>query len=156
MDKMSRRKFLKLIGAGSGVLAASALSMPGVMSLVQNKDSLSFRGVAGVPANAFPAYASYIVQGHVSLSTKTGVVTKGLYAGAPSENSSLALPGTSRAVRVTDVFKDGEVTRILGVVDDRSTLLPGETARVDIMLDQAAGIAEAVFFGSRVTMRLTG
>ncbi len=154
MDKINRRAFLKLIGVGSGVVAASTLPMTGMMNLFQTKDTLSFRGVAGVPSNIFPVYASYVVQGSVNLATKTGVLTKGLFAGAPSENSNLALPGTSRAIRVTNVIQEGSVTQILGVIDDRSQLLPGESESVDIKIDQGAGIAEAKFFGSLVSMRL--
>ncbi len=154
MDKISRRSFLKLIGAGSGVVAASSLPMSGMMNLFQTKDTLSFRGVAGVPSNVFPVYASYVVQGSVDLATRTGVLTKGLFAGAPSENSTLALPGTSRAIRVTNVIREGGVTRIRGIIDDRSQLLPGESETVDIKIDQRASIAEATFFGSLVSMRL--
>ena len=155
MDKINRRDFLKLVGAGSGAVLASTLPMSGMMNLFETKDTMSFRGVAGVPSNIFPVYASYLVEGSVNLANKTGIMTRTLFAGAPSENSTLALPGTSRAIRVTNVVREGPVTRILGVIDDKSQLLPGEADRVDIKIDQGHGIAEAIFFGSRVTMRLT-
>ncbi len=155
MDKINRRDFLKLVGAGSGAVLASTLPMSGMMNLFETKDTMSFRGVAGVPSNIFPVYASYVVQGNVNLANKTGIMTRSLFAGAPSENSTLALPGTSRAIRVTNMVREGQVTRILGVIDDKSQLLPGEAHSVDIKIDQGRGIAEAMFFGSLVTMRLT-
>lgn len=155
MDKINRRDFLKLVGVGSGAALASTLPVPGVMNLFQTENQISFRGVAGVPSSLFPVYASYVVQGSVDLVHKTGVMTRSLFAGAPSENSTLALPGTSRAIRVTGVIRQGSVTRVLGVIDDRSQLLPGEDHMIDLKIDQDNGVAEAELFGSLVRMRLT-
>src|SRR5713101_3410040 len=92
MDKINRRDFLKLVGAGSGAVLASTIPMSGMMNLFETKDTMSFRGVAGVPSNIFPVYASYLVEGSVNLANKTGIMTRTLFAGAPSENSTLALP----------------------------------------------------------------
>jgi len=45
-------------------------------------------------------------------------VTKTVFAGAPEAMSTIALPGLSRIVRITEVQDRGAQLRLTGVVDD--------------------------------------
>ncbi len=156
MDKMERRKFLKVAGAGvAGAAAVGALGpLAGMVISVSNGGQLRFRAVTGLPKRPFPAYASYVLDGSVDLLSKTGTVTQALYAGAPETISQIVLPGTARTVRVTDVLQSDGLLRITGVVDDLSQLHRGESPTVEIMLDRSKGQVQAQFFGTNVSMRL--
>ncbi len=153
MVNKNRRNFLKMVGLGSGAVAAAALPMSGLLKNT-TKDSFSFRGVVGLPGGPFPDYATYVVEGHVDLAARTGTVTKTVYAGGPSDPAQVALPGTSRVVKVTSVTQEGQTTWVLGVVEDRSTLAKGESAAVEVTIDRSMGIARARFMDSWVTLEL--
>ena len=129
--KVSRRKFLSIIGAGTGVMAAGLLIPSGVAAasgrlLQASKDKLKFRAVGGLPQGTFPSYASYVIEGTVDLRTRSGIATRNVFAGPPEAMSTIALPGLSRTIRITEVEDSGNVTRLRGVVDDRSHLQRGE------------------------------
>ncbi|HKW72585.1 MAG TPA: hypothetical protein VJQ08_07145 [Candidatus Dormibacteraeota bacterium] len=152
MKAMDRRTFLKLAGAGSAVAAAAAIPAAGVLSLTGGR--LSFRATAGVPARPLPAYATQIVEGNVDLAHGTGVITSQVFAGHTEGISDVALPGLSRVIRVTQVERQGAVTRLRGVVDDRSSLQRGESAQVEVIVDQAHRTVVAPLAAGRVTLAL--
>lgn len=153
MVNKNRRNFLKMVGLGSGAVAAAALPMSGLLKRTTT-DSFSFRGTVGLPGGPFPDYATYVVEGHLDLAARKGTITKTLYAGGPSDPAKVALPGTSRVVKVTSVTQEGQTTRVLGVIEDRSTLTKGESAKVELTIDRSAGVARAQFMGSWVTLEL--
>jgi hypothetical protein len=154
MDKISRRKFLKLVGGSSVALVGGAMftkiGLPGQIE----KDALTFRAVAGLPTAPLPSYASYVIEGGVNLASKTGVVTKGVFAGSPDATSNLALPGLTRNLRVTDVSSLGGVVRITAEVADPSVLLKGEAPTTTITIDTSSGTARAEFLGREVELQL--
>jgi hypothetical protein len=121
---------------------------------LQGPDVLSFRAVAGMPAAPLPAYASYVLEGSVNRVTRSGVLNRSVFAGAPLAMSGIALPGLSQTMRVTDVRSSGDVVRIQGLIPDRSQVLPGETQTVEVLVDQPHGIVRAPFSGSTVTLSL--
>lgn len=154
MDDMNRRKFLKVVGVGSGAVAAGA-ALPAIgMGSWSGARAFSFRAVGGLPGGPVPAYASFVLEGHVDVARRSGVVTKNVFAGGPDEMSSVALPGLSRAVRVTDVRDRGGRVYVDGVIDDATQLRPGESREVRIQIDRDAGVARARFLGSDVLLRL--
>ncbi len=157
MKKLNRRTFLTLAGASSAA-AAAGIGLPSTDLLKgQNTDGmLMFRAVAGLPSQLLPAYASYVVEGHVNLTTRTGVITKALYAGGPQGMSTVAFPGQSRLLRVTDAEDLGGTFRVTGVIDDRSQLLPGEDSTFSILIDPAQRIARTSLSGSELVMQLEG
>ena len=154
MDKISRRDFLKLVGGGSVGLAGGAMlrnfGLPGQVA----KDALTFRAVAGLPSSPLPSYASYVIEGGVNLATKTGVMTKTVFAGAPDATSNLALPGLTRTLRVTDVSSLGGVVRITAEVADPSILLKGESPTTTMTIDRSSGTARTEFLGREVELQL--
>ncbi len=174
MDPVDRRKFLKFVGMGSGIAIVGALAPGGILkslgnaggggSLIpalaptksQGPDALSFRAVAGMPAAPWPAYASYVLEGRVNPVTRSGVLSRTVFAGAPSARSDIALPGLSQTIRVTDVRPGRDVLRIQGLVADRSQIGPGESQTVEILVDQIRRIVRAPFSGSTVTLTLQG
>lgn len=153
MEKLNRRKFLKVAGASSAVAAGAAIPSAGLLaSSTATHGTVTFRAVAGMPQKPLPNYASYVIEGHVNLDTQTGVITKSVFAGGPETMSTVALPGMSRIARVTDVGYEGSVLRITGVVDDRSQLRRGESNTFVILLDRSLGTVKAEFFGDNVTL----
>ena len=155
MNKLNRRKFLALAGVSS-----AAVTTGGAISLVKlgqtQGETLAFRAVAGLPSRLLPAYASYVIEGHVNLASRSGVVTQTLYAGAPEGMSKIAFPGQSRIVRITDAQDLGGTFRILGTFDDRSQLQHGESSTFDILLNPSQRIARTNFFGSELVLQLEG
>jgi hypothetical protein len=103
-----------------------------------------------------PAYASYVIEGHVNLSTRSGVVTNTLLAGDPGQMSRITFPGQSRIVRVTDVQDLGGTFRITGVIDDRSQLQRGESSDFELLLDPSQRIARTSHLGSDLLLTLEG
>jgi len=95
-----------------------------------------------------------VIEGHVNLTTRSGMLTKAVFAGHPEGMSTIALPGLSRIVRITDVQDLGGAFRIIGVVDDRSQLLRGESLDFDMYIDPSNGIVRTGFFGNEVQLLL--
>ena len=154
MDKISRRDFLKMVGGGSVALAGGAMLANFGLQGATTKDALTFRAVAGLPSMPLPSYASYVVEGGVNLATKTGVVTRTVFAGAPDATSNLALPGLTRNLRITDVSSLGGIVRITAEVADPSVLLKGESSTTTITIDRSSGTAHTEFLGREVELQL--
>jgi len=117
-------------------------------------DTVAFRAVTGVPAQPLPAYASFVLDGRVDLSAGTGTITKTIYAGAPDAMSSIVFPELSRSFRVTSVEGDAANLRIQGVIDDRTTLRPGEAHTATIVVDRRRGEVHAPLVDGDVLLRL--
>jgi len=155
MKKLNRRNFLKVAGASSAVAAGAMVPSAGLLTGFAAQDGvLTFRAVAGMPDKPLPNYASYVIEGHVNLSTKTGVITKTVFAGSPETMSTVALPGMSRIARIIDVKEQAGSLLISSVVDDRSQLNRGENATFTVSIDRSAGTAQARFFGKMVSLHL--
>lgn len=161
MNGINRRRFLQLAGAGSLAAASTGAAvvlpkLPKAPRLTANTHAgtFTFRAVAGMPSRPMPSYASYVIQGHIDLNTKTGIVTKSVMAGHPEGMSNVALPGMSRIVRITGVEMRGGIYYIQGVIDDRSQLLRGESANFEMHIDPASKIARAGFFGNEIQLNL--
>jgi hypothetical protein len=163
MDELNRRKFLQLVGAGSGVMAAGLVVPPS--SVLRLMDStvgpsstagapFTFRAVTGLPVEPLPSYASYVLEGNVNLQTQSGIVTRTVYAGPPEAMSDIALPGLSQTVRVTGIRDVGEALRITGVIDAPSQLRRREAATFELEIDRAQGLVRASFRGTPVGLRL--
>lgn len=154
MKKVNRRQFLRAAGAGSAVIAAAAV-LPVAGLLTWNaKDVLKFRAVVGLPRAPLPSYMSYVIEGQVDLASRTGQLSKTIYAGAPDAMSTIAIPGTARMVKVSGVTRQDGLVTLRGAIDDRSMLLPGEAPNFEILLDRSNGVARGDFFGTGVMMRL--
>ena len=155
MEKLNRRKFLKVAGASSAVAAGAVLPSSGLLANSTSQNgAVTFRAVAGMPQKPLPNYASYVIEGHVNLDAKTGVITKSVFAGAPETMSTVALPGMSRIARITNVVEEAGLLRITGVVDDRSQLRRGESPTFTVFMDRSLGTVKAEFFGDSVTLLL--
>jgi len=154
MNKLNRRRFLRLAGAGSAIAAAGALLPAAALVTGSRNGIFRFRGVAGLPQPPLATYASYVVEGRVDLKTRSGTVTKAVFAGAPEAMSTIALPGLFRVVRVTDVQHSGEAIHIKGVIDDRSQFRRDESPSVEIVLNRSQGVGRTHFFGTEVPLRV--
>jgi hypothetical protein len=157
MNKLNRRTFLTMAGASSavaitGVAVASNELLTG--SGKGKSGTLAFRAVTGMPSHSMPAYASFVIEGHVDLGTRSGVITKTLYAGYPEAMSRIAFPGQSRIAHITDVENVGGSFRITGLIDDRSQLMPGESATFSLFIDPSAGVARTSVFGTDLMLTL--
>src|SRR5438552_16591867 len=134
MKGINRRRFLQVAGAGSIAAAAGAatvvpqLAASSRLTTSSKQGTVTFRAVTGLPSKPLPSYASLLIEGHVNLTTRSGVVTKTFFAGSPQAKSTVALPGLSRIIRITDVQNLGGTFRIRGVIDDRSQLQFGESS----------------------------
>jgi hypothetical protein len=161
MNRLNRRGFLQLAGTASVAvpvafaLDVTALSAASVRDLPA-AEVYRFRAVAGMPQRPLPAYASYVLEGHVDLGAGTGIVAQTVFAGAPEAMSDIALPGLSRTMRMTEVHQDSDGLRLLGVIDNRSQLRRGESANVQIRIDRASGMVSASFYGSETELSLAG
>ncbi len=154
MDKMSRRNFLKIVGGGTAMLAGGVMLSGFGLPSQAGTDALTFRAVAGLPTKPLPSYASYVLEGGVNVATKSGVLTKTVFAGPPDAMSNLALPGLTRVIRVTDVRELGKSVEIVGQVADPSQLLQGESSTVTVRVDKAAGTAQTLFLGNEINLQL--
>ena len=94
------------------------------------------------------------MEGRVDLKTRSGTVTKAVFAGDPEAMSAIALPGHSRIVRVIGVQQLNRTIHIKGVIDTKSRLLKNESPNVEIVLDPAAGVGRTHFLGTEVPLRL--
>ncbi len=153
MKGIDRREFLKLAGAGSVAVAAGAV-VPAAAMLASRNGAFTFRAVAGLPREPFPSYASYVVQGHVDLTSHSGMVTQTTYAGDPKAMSTIALPGLTRTVRITGMRGVGATLELSGVIDDKSQLRRGESSTVTIGIDRSRGVVRAPFPGSNTPLEL--
>jgi hypothetical protein len=162
MKGMNRRRFLQIAGASSvAVAAGTAATVPVLTSasrLTANskQGTYTFRAVAGLPSKPMPAYASYVIEGHVNLTAKTGAMTKTLFAGAPNAMSTIALPGLSRIIRINDVQDLGGTFRLKGMVDDRSLLQRGESPYFELLIDPVRKVAKTSYLGTEIIMQLEG
>jgi hypothetical protein len=155
MEKMSRRNFVKLAGAGSAVAAASAAGVPlAAHALSKRSGVLRFSATGGLPKKPLPSYATHVVDGSVDLTTGTGLVNSRVLAGHPGEPSMIGLPGLSRIYRITDVVADGPIFRLHGIVEDRSQLRRGESTKVEILVDQHKKLVHVPFSGNPSTLSL--
>ena len=157
MKDITRRKFLKLVGVGSGAIAVAAMvptsSLLNSSSAGSAAGSFSFRAVGGLPSSSVPAYASYVLEGHVNLAAKSGMMTRTVYAGPPETMSAIPWPTLSRTYRITDVRDMGGHLEIKGEIVDRSQLRQGESPSVDVRVDRERGVSHAPFHGSTVPLR---
>ena len=142
MPEMNRRGFLKL--AGMGTAAAAGAAIPTVEMLFGgHAGTIAIRAVGGVPSEPLPSYASYVLDGYVDPTQKTGTLTRTVLAGHPEGMSEIVLPGLSRTIKITDVRRAGSVMYLRGVIVDRSQLGPGESPDVKIQIDRGGGVVWA-------------
>jgi hypothetical protein len=161
MKGLNRRRFLQLTGTASIVAATAGAAGPLLASAprlttASKQGTFTFRAVAGLPSKPMPAYATYVLEGHVDLTARTGVITKTVFAGDAQATSTVALPGLSRVIRITDVENLGGSFRIAGVIDDRSQLQRGESRTVDVFIDPAQHIARTKLLNSELLLHLEG
>jgi hypothetical protein len=163
MKGINRRRFLQIAGAGSiaAATAGTAAGVPGLtaatrLAATSKQGKYTFRAVTGLPSKPLPSYASYVLEGHVDLTTHTGVMTKTVFAGHPESMSTVALPGLSRIIRITDVQALGGTYRVKGIVDDRSQLQAGESRNVNLLIDPIQGIVRTSSFGTNMMLQLEG
>ena len=160
MAKLNRRGFLKTAGVGAAGVAAAAILPGGLMTASASVPSsapsgiLTFRAVGGLPQGNFPSYSTLVVEGRVNLKTRSGVITKNVYAGPPNVASTIALPGLSRLVRVTKVSGSDSSWLINGTVDDKSQLLASEADSREFTLDLSSKVAKTSFMGSSVDLKI--
>jgi hypothetical protein len=161
MKGINRRRFLQLAGAGTlaAATAGATAGVPGLstatrLSATSKQGRFNFRAVTGLPSKPLPSYASYVLEGQVDLTTHSGVITRTVFAGHPEAMSTVALPGLSRIIRITDVQALGWTFRVLGVVDDRSQLQQGESRVFDLLIDPAQGLARTSSLGSPIVLQL--
>src|SRR5262249_14213541 len=150
MEQMDRGTFMKLAGAGS---VAAAVPLAGIAGS-QARDRLQFRAVGGLPKAPLPSYATYLVEGTINLRTGAGLVTTRVLAGHPGGTSGVGLPGLARIIRVDRTSAERDGYRLSGVVEDRSQLKHGESADVEIVVDQRKGVVHAPFSGRQLTLSI--
>jgi hypothetical protein len=161
MNMVNRRNFLWMAGAAGAVtpvVAALDLAAPVARTTTESTrgDVYTFHAVAALPAQPLPAYASYVLTGHLDPKSGSGTISQTVFAGGPGATSEIAFPGLSRSIRVTDVAQVGDNLNVKGVVDDRSQLRPGETPNVEIQIDRSRGIVSTEFLGAPTQLELMG
>ena len=159
MPSMDRRKFLGVAGSAAGLAAAGsaaglAAAAPAAASPAQGPGILHFRAETGLPGRPWPAYATAIAEGSVDLGAGTGFVATHVLAGQPGSQANIGLPGTARLVRITNAATAGSILRLQGIVEDRSTLAKGESARKNFVLDQANRQLRTVIAGTEMFLTL--
>jgi hypothetical protein len=162
MPSMNRRKFLGVAAAGSAGFSAAASAAglaaaaadPAAASTSQGPGILHFRAETGLPSRPWPAYATAIAEGSVDLGSGAGFVATRVLAGQPGSQADIGLPGTARLVRITKATATGSTLRLLGVVEDRSSLAKGESARKNFVLDQANKQLRTVIAGAEMLLTL--
>ena len=138
MSSMDRRKFLGVVGAGTAAISTAALpTAAAAAASAKGPARLAFRAEAALPGPPWPAYATATAEGQVDLQSGTGFVALRMLAGQPGNQAGIALPGTARLIRITSAATVGSRVHLHGVVEDRSTLTNGESARKTLILDQA-------------------
>lgn len=157
MKKLNRRTFLRVASTSSVVAAGVGLSASTSLTGSDSKERsgmMTFRAVIGMPAKPLPSYASYVVEGHVDLASRSGVITKTVFAGSPQTMSTVALPGMSRIGRIIEVAQVGTTVRMTGIVDDRSQLHPGENPVFTVMIDSPNRLVKTDLLGQGVVLML--
>ena len=164
MPSMDRRKFLGVVGAGSAAAVSAAAistaghsaaaSAPAASSAAQGRGALNFRAETGLPARPWPAYATAVAEGSIDLGAGTGFVATRVLAGQPGNGADIALPGTARLVRITAARAGGSSVYMQGMVEDLSTLAPGESVRKTFVLDQATRQLRTVLAGTQMSLTL--
>jgi len=159
MPSMDRRKFLGVAGSAAGLAAAGsaaglAAAAPAAPSTARGAGMLHFRAETGLPGRPWPAYATAIAEGSVDLGAGTGFVATRVLAGQPGSQANIGLPGTARLVRITNAATAGSMLRLQGIVEDRSTLAKGESARKNFVLDQANRQLRTVIAGTEMFLTL--
>jgi hypothetical protein len=154
MRQLDRKGFLKAVGVGS-VAAAGVGGIPLAKRFGRTApETVTFRAAGGLPQAPLPAYATHIVDGAIDVAQGTGVVTSRVLAGGPESTSMIGLPGLARVIRVTGVDKRGDTLHLSGLIEDRSQLQKGESAKVGIVLDRKRGVVRAPFLGRDHTLKL--
>jgi len=157
MPSMDRRKFLGVAGSAAGLAAAGsaaglAAAAPAASSTARGAGMLQFRAETGLPGRPWPAYATAIAEGSVDLGSGTGFVATRVLAGQPGNSADIGLPGTARLVRITGAVSSGSNVYLQGVVEDRSTLSRGESARHTFVLDRARKQLRTVIAGTEMSL----
>jgi hypothetical protein len=161
MKGLNRRRFLQISGASSIVAATagtagSLLSSATGLTTASKQGTFTFRAVAGLPSKLMPTYASYVLEGHVDLTTHSGVMMNTIYAGDPQAMSRVAFPGQSRIFRITEVETLGGAFRLVGTIDDRSQLQHGESRTIELFIDPAQRVARTRLFNTELLLQLEG
>ncbi len=162
MRNLSRRDFVKLAGAGTAALAGAGAAVTALTGRIWPTarrasgagTALSFRAATGLPQRPFPSYASLVWEGTVDPASGSGMLRRSVMAGAPEAMSTIELPGTVRALRVTSVAEQGSTLLIRATVEDPSVLGPGESPAASIRIDQRRGLAWAPFIERQLELRL--
>ena len=136
MSKTTRRRFLAIAGIGTAAAAGAALPLAAKVAAARG-ETVAVRAVGGVPSLPLPTYATYVLDGYVDPARRSGVLTRTVFAGPPEAMSGVALPGLSRTINVVDVVADGARLHVRGEIADRSQLLRGESARMELWIDRA-------------------
>jgi hypothetical protein len=146
----------KIAGVGSALAAGAALPVVGhyLAESSGESDVFAFRSSLGLPEPPLPSYATYLVQGTLNLAEGTGLVTSRMLAGHPDDPSEVGLPGLARIIKVTAVEARGPVLNVQGIIEDRSQLQLGESARVELVIDREQRTVVAPFAGRAVTLEL--
>ena len=156
MEKISRRKMLMLTGAGAAGAAAIAAIPVANMLVSAHGNTITFHAEAGLPAGGkVPAYCTWVLDGRLNLSERSGTITTAMRAGYPELHSATNWPGFARTVKVSDVRKSGSTLQIKGAVSDHAQLRAGESATFNMLIDQSKGVGHAWFFGHETLMRLS-
>jgi hypothetical protein len=152
MSTLSRRRFLIFAGAGIVAVAAGGAALA-IRQFTQTGpgSTVTFRAITGLPRAPLPSYASYVIEGHVDKSGRSGTITKTVFAGPPQERQPIAL--LARTVRVTDVQEQGGQLSVTGMVD-ASGLQQGEPSAFKITFDSSHRAAQADFFGSPIQLQV--
>jgi hypothetical protein len=155
MEKISRRKMLVLAGAGSaGVAVIAAVPIANTLA-TRSGNSFTFHAEAGLPAGGtVPAYCTWVIEGHLDLSQRSGTITTTMRAGYPELRSTTNWPGFGRIVRVSDVKTTAGSLQVKGAIADHAHLRQGESPTFNLLIDRARGVGHAWFFGQEVLLRL--
>jgi hypothetical protein len=156
VNNLNRRRLFKIAGVGSALAASAALPVVGhyISESSGDSDVFAFRSTIGMPELPLPSYATYLVEGTLNLAAGTGLVTSRVLAGHPDDPSEIGLPGLARIIKVTQVQANGPLLNVQGIIEDRSQLQPGESPRVDLIIDRARRTIMAPFGGRSVTLAL--
>jgi hypothetical protein len=154
MENVNRRRLFKLAAVGSAVAATAALPLVGNVARPSEPDLLGVHATLGLPQSPLPSYATYVLEGTLDLVRGAGLLTSRVVAGHPDDPSEIGLPGLTRIIKVTQVGVNGPMLTVNGVIEDRSQLMPGESAQVQLSIDRRRGTVLAPFGDRVVTLNL--